>query len=674
MGTTIYANDSPLPSSVAAPIIESKAAWSDDWEYEPELDLDQATVATNADGNSQATIRRQYGEEAKWPWELGFSERLQRYMIDRWIRVSFVVDGETIVVFVGRITTEARRIDDTGPGSDPANGTGKPQGEQTWVVRGAQHLLQRVDVSTAFWWDDQASEVREIGHIPDMNALDEQRVIIGNRSADLHDDAYIFGGTDTWNHLQFCEYLLDRFMTTDAGPTWRMGGQTDVLEALTTHVKFRNSQSVGEMLTQLINASHGLDFCVFPFVEEAEEDQPGDAGFELFVYALTAENIAFGNATLPRNPNEVKITAPLPRDVIGLELAASGDQQYRAIRVYGRRIVVCTTLHAPTELEGKWTEALEDAYRDGAGEGYTAAEHDQARMADKFRTVYQQFGAPSVGLWDVWPNYDNGVFVNMAASQQAQIRNTLGWTPLQESFDYSVNPPEDDNPTGHKPVLLAPMVWLYAPGPFGAWAGKYVPAERMGINISVPRNDWGVILGSSPNHLVARDAWEGGEGGRPSETPGYFDETEMVATIAFRTDQRLELTWGLPGSEVQTVKDIEVPDAELWVLAPGTVVGVDYQGQLITSPDEPVELRNDTAKLEQEMVGAIARYARPRNRLAVTFNGLYPWYFLITQILTTIEAGGDETRVQAPLTSIEWTVPRGEAAIPRTIIRTGFAR
>ena len=116
--------------------------------------------------------------------------------------------------------------------------------------------------------------------------------------------------------------------------------------------------------------------------------------------------------------------------------------------------------------------------------------------------------------------------------------------------------------------------------------------------------------------------------------------------------------------------DVEVPDAELWYLAPRTVVGLDneeFSPTLRTSGAQHRILRDDTDRLAAVMAGAIARYATRRARASITVRGLLPWSGLIGQILTVIDEGGQQQQIQAPITSVRWSP--GED--PTTVIETG---
>jgi len=179
-------------------------------------------------------------------------------------------------------------------------------------------------------------------------------------------------------------------------------------------------------------------------------------------------------------------------------------------------------------------------------------------------------------------------------------------------------------------------------------------------------------LGGKKNHILADGHWAGANA---TNFVPLWDYDNMVATLAIRTDQRLALEFSLPDAMPSGgVMDIVVKDAEYWYLAPHTVVGVDNEGHLQTTGDDPIELRNDRDRLLFVMAGALSRYYASRSRAAITINGLVPWPLLVGQILTVVEDGGSAQQMAAPITSVEWSVPEGEHATPTTKISAGFAQ
>lgn len=535
-----------------------------------------------------------------------------------------------------------------------------------------------------------------------------------------------------WSRYNYAEYILNRFVNTaSAGvmtaPIWRLGGQADLLVGLTDTLTWSDRQTAADVLRELINPALGMDFVV-----RAHDDGFEIHVFALlpdevtFGGATLPRNPVQANMIGPSS-TEVKIQVvetskqrvsrirvlgsrvvaccslrALPRDeqvedVPQQEGGMTGEQ-----RIIGLPSLVPRWLDPGTEYDAdgeRTPNELEQAYRDGTGtDEDEAVDHDKARKASTYAAVYQAFGAPEA--WDgavgtdpversawVIPRIGNlgEVLDNQVPDQQTQIRATLGWTPLLEGFDYTQDPPADTNESGRAPSPLGPQVYVEVPRDPDAQepAGgepepdiKYMPIDKAkeGIGVRGLPGDWGVLIRCNPNHLIARNVWDTGDNPlltapAPTEHEPVYAYDRMVATIAFETDQRLKLIYDT-GEADGTTLDLEVDGAEMWWLAPNTVVGVDAAGQLIEAG--PRVLRSDAARLALVMAGAIARYRYDRSRAEVEIAGLVPWGGMLGAIFVLQEQSG----VTAPadhgvVTTVMWEV--GEKQI-RTIVKTGFAR
>ena len=182
-------------------------------------------------------------------------------------------------------------------------------------------------------------------------------------------------------------------------------------------------------------------------------------------------------------------------------------------------------------------------------------------------------------------------------------------------------------------------------------------------------DEWGVRIGASPNHRMAKGHWPDG---LDTDREPEFDYDRMVATIAFETDQHVELIadanrlLGVEWTPSDGELLIDDETAECWLAAPETVFGVDVTGKLLATPsDRGIILRNDIQQLWLWMAGAISRYLTPRAQAEVVFLGWGKWNLFLGTILTTLDEGGTVHQIQSPTTSVQWSV-EGEAA---TIVR-----
>jgi len=653
-----------LPFVVTAPAVYIKRLWSDTWSYRPDLELVRAIAAASGQDLGSCELRRRYGL-IKQPWELDVTVYEPIDLSGYWVKVSLVGDQGEQQQWVGRISNDTREISGT---TTTLSGSQVRSGEQTWVAYEPLHILQRIHISRSIW--KVGDNEKELGWVPDLNARDANNMIVGNRSASKSEGGgnttYVYGGTDLWTHYDYAEYILKRFVDENSigGPIWSLGGQADLLANITDTIRFSTTQTVADLLRQLIPIRLGLDYTI----------RATETGFEVHVFALSSQEWSFGGVTLARNPNAVNIVSSKAIDVPQCRVVRTADHVYDRIRVLGRRVVVCCSLRASDgSLVPKWSSALETAYKAGTGNPTDAGDdHDAARQAETYRPVYQSYGAPID-----W-NFNNGTAApiinssgqtaNGVADYQNQIRSTLSYLPLREGYDYSTDPPTDHNLSGHESDFWPPAVWLFDPDPEEG-EGRYVLAEEADIGVSVSRTDWGVFLSPSPNHLLALNHWASSIA---TDTDPKYDYATMVATIAVESDQRFGLEVAVAGGGTPSggVLEIEVPDAELWYLAPNTVVGTDVTGALKTSGVTGRVLRNDVTRLGLVMAGALARYNALRGRAEITIKGLLPWGELVGQVMAVVEDGGDTQMIDAPITAVEWVTGND----PTTIIRTGFAQ
>lgn len=693
--TIIGPSVAEFPSWEVNPQIDVKRKWSDDWIMVPELQLRQANVVSGGGQHSGCQLVYEYGR-LKHPWQTALSDYASWDLRGWWARVRFFGTRGWQVAWIGKISTEDRLLE----GADVTR-----SGRQTWQGWGPERILQKIHVSKSYWWTPGVSDLL---WVPSMNARDERGSLVGNRCDEAHDDQYYYGGTETWNHRQYCEYLLRHFVDEggEDGPAWTLGGAAEILEEFETVIEMSTTQTVADVLGRLIPREYGVDYVIYPTIDEDGVLR----GFEVFVYALTAIEHSFGDATLPVNPRTVRISASRAIENIRTRIVRTDDHRYEKIRVLGARPVVCLSLwgtHAtppagtvtPSRLVSKWTTAAEDEYKAGAGAGagILTEAHDRARQSEQLKSVYQSFGATDeAGLATRWDasaagaavtfdaegNYDPSPAPADEVEWQTFVRDTLSWLPLREGFDYTPAVPVDNNPAGFQPELMPPCVWVTDRAEDAGYPDQYIyqRADAVGIGVGAPLGDWGVQLSAPANHVMALSDWTGAQ---PTQTQPLWSWQYSVATIALHTDGRLALEIEIPEDDDGDgatpsggVLDIEVDDAEFWLLAPDTVVSTDSAGMLQQSPGTAQVLRDDRGRLVMVLAGGLARYFAARARAEVHVKGLKSWTQLVGQVLTVVEEAGDVEPIQAPITSVEWNVSGGgdEAdSDATTIIRTGFA-
>lgn len=690
-----------LPDTLSTFIVETSRNWPTvpptseaEWLLEPEIEVIRVSAATGGHDLATAELRRRYGRVKHVhvpPAALGSPRVIPEVdPIDRgnwWVRLSLEGTDGNVIVWTGRISSQARTIH----GGDVENQTGNPiinTGVQSWIAYGPMQILRKVGISESDWLAD-GSQVR-LGWIPSMNLRDDTGQVTGNQTAlpqsNFAGDAFLYGENDEWTRLDYVEYVLRRFVMQPNGPTWTIGGEIGVLQQDNDFVQFSEVETAESIIRKLADPRMGIDYKIVPTEE----------GFEIFFYTMTSTEISFAGQTMPKNPNAVRVENSGGVDMIGINVVLTGDQEYDTIRVIGKRIVVCCTLRGElkaavtggdAEFTPKWLAAAETTYKAGTGiSGDGGDQHDEARRAASLESVYRAFGAPpdwthnegtAAPFLDDNGNLENGV----VATHQLKIRRTLNWIPFREGFDYSqlVNGEyPNNNEADQEADFRKPFVLVVVPpdSENTATVGSHIlgkDAIPHAVKGSGAAKDWGMTLATNPAHLVALNHFSGAA---ITEVDPAYDYENMQATIAFESDHRLQLEYQVPvpGIPNGSVKIIHDSNAEFWYAAPNTIVGASDTGGaafLANSFENGVVLRNDASRLAMRMAGAISTYFYARGRAEIIVKGLRPWGNMLGSILTAVEGrGGDTEVIESPITSVEWSV----GPDPTTTIRAGFAR
>ena len=677
MDTIILAASGNTVTPFVPAIIETQDAWGDGWTVNTELELVSFNLKAGSGEVSTAEFRRRYGR-VKEPYEddMPTDPRSALDLAETWVRISFPAAGGStdttstatpIVQFVGVVDGQTAVLQ----GVTPA-----PSGIQTWVASGGMRFLQKLKISESLFINGSTDSPSLVQWLPAMNARDAHGMLVGNRSAaqitipgagTTSSTTFVYGGVGpsaaTWTHLDYLYYLVTAFIQRPDGPVWSVGGQTDILAGMTTTVEFGHAETALEMIRKLIPPKYGVDFTVLPT----------DTGYTIFVFALIgagAVGTSVNGVNIPINPNTVTIVRDQNINLFECHLVESFANRVDSIRMLGQRITVCGTLLAggtASQFVPKWSPTLEAEYLAEVGDV------DFNRERDKYRDVYRKFGAPvgwdmDAGTWAMSCDLTGVISEGDTASQyQTVIRETLHALPMREGFDYSTNPPTDQTLATSEPEFKAPLAWIYDPAPEDGSAARYVACHRAGIGVHISPHDWGLYLEANPNHLIALTT---ATASSMSSVQAHYDYNTLVATIAITADHRLQLGYDVPAElaagdgSVMTVVD---DGAELWAILPGTVYDVNSSGSLLTTPSIYIA-RNDTPRLALAMAGLVSRYVNERVKGRFVFKGFLDFSKMIGSILTVVQQGDVQTRVGAPITSIEWVVGKS----PMTSLGCGY--
>lgn len=648
MGTALWGGEQSDVEVVGVPVVHTRRTFADDWEPRMDLEVITCMVASAEAGGGQATLARRYGS-VKQPWESAFDDVVVEDLDGLLVRISIWRDCGMVPVFYGRIAGEGRAMAGDSPTST---------GRQEWVCYDGLRDLERICVSTSFW-DAGAGAVKELGWSPGFNLRDDLNTLAGNRTASKHGETYVFGGRSTWTRRNVVEYLLVRFAdrSSQDGAAWLLTGAVDELDQEGDAFSLRHEASCADIIRSCISPAAGMDFVV----------QGHDAGYDLFVFSLSTRPIGERESA-----KRQIVIDPSDRRVERCSCVRTSERRYDKIRVIGQRAVVCCSLKGARVPSGggslvrQWSLDLEAEYRAGTGNSLDAAEeHDAARKDDRFRCVFSRLAAP-----EDWDRASAGVNLAFSADgvrdpaggdYQTTAISTLRWTPLLEHYDYSGGSEAAYDSDAVQSDLLPPAVWLY-----DERDGRWVLADEAGVAVSVLQHALGVQLSASPNHLLAYNWWGGAA--VTLEEPRY-DYRMTIATLAFECDWRqvleVETNDGLNDGSVLV---IEVPNAEYWWVAPGTITAL-VDGYLISEVPNGLTLRNDISRLRFTMDGALARYHQTRRRVEAVYRGLLPMSALVGSVVEPTGQGSATADLAAVVTAVEYMC----GTETRTVLRAGYA-
>ena len=176
----------------------------------------------------------------------------------------------------------------------------------------------------------------------------------------------------------------------------------------------------------------------------------------------------------------------------------------------------------------------------------------------------------------------------------------------------------------------------------------------------------GVRIGAPIPHYLA----SGTDIDGPTELTPELTDQGMRITLAWESDYRQTLKQLLPGANRLDGRKVIYVDANLWMLAPNTILDIDSSGNFVTSPDEWVALLDEKAKLDYIMAGAIGRFTLARQRLTSKQQGFVDRSQWLGDIIRVINDGTDADQIRGPLTSINWNFNPHH----HTTLKTGFGK
>ena len=627
----------------AAPItLQTKTLWSDSWVTNAALEPINASLDSINGGYFR--FRHRYGQfrsvgghptGGAIPLDLGH----------KWFRA---LDGSSNIIFQGRIQNETRDIFSNPSGSSPG-------GIQTFTATDGFDLLRRKEFHQSVVEKSSGTAL-----------IDSNLAFAHNRSATEYSlgsghDSYVFdsSSSNNWNGYQILRYILAVHLNTGLvdDPLWTINsGAQSILEPLEQEFMLDEVESCHSVLSKILSRDIGIGFQIRPTL----------AGYELFVHGLLTTAVTFGGETVAANSNSVNVNANSTVDARKIVIEENYSNVYSEIRVIGKPMKVCASFQRNSsnnrDAIPAWEAADKTSY--DTSSGTTNTEKDNHRRLEKFRPVYQHWIADTDNI-DTWPvktvpkiNNDGSISTT-ERSESDQYFSPLSYLPIFEGVDYTSTDPEFDWESadqGH----MQPMAFVQD------LDDNYLKAEFANCHVSVLPYQLGVEVAGPINHWIAE-----GQFTADTDTEPEYNLDNIAFTVAWEADERIKFVYQTGANPARSlgVKIIEV-DAEVWWLAPDTIVDVDKDGALVESDSDGIIIRRDSDLILRTMAGAVARYGQPRARARIHIENFINWTQYLGYILNVINDGTTASSISGPLTAIDWQFEPNY----KTTLRTGYAR
>ena len=708
---------------VPRPFLYTKRQWADTWTFREDFIVESATFCAGGQDLDTLIFRRKYGLHIPpWGTEAEFFEPLES-MEGTWIRLGLEKpnsNGETSEDFIDTVWVGQIVCVKPEPQGSSASGV---YGEQIFTCYGPAFLLRKIHVTQSFWdigeesgeeSEDTGEESEDDGEesklawcqwLPTPNDFNGEG--IGNRSENQSaisedegtEETYLFGKSGRWTCGQFARYLIYR-IAPNSGLQWSITGSAletlDEMDLRAEWCHFGDVVTLWDMLHTIIRTDCGIDFFVRfnESVDKSENESGSPAEFEIVVFSLVADDVIVGDASFPRNPDRLQVISGGGQDFLKVDLINSDEYHYSKIRLYGDRIISCMTLWGENSdipwddvdvdtcventLFSLWSDILESEYRYAVGDEKDEDDpdnNDTERMDSYYSKVFRRFGAnKDIDLLKsnvLFEGIYTGVVNPVEAPKKGQPkayqlcdRKTEDFVPFALG-EKTVSWYQFNNDKKEKKKTAKPLVWIKAYEDEEEATDDenflYRPVNELGFSVA-PLDDWiGVSVEGKPPHILAGDKeWDGSE----TAVDPQYDWRTMVATVAFKTDQRvyIERSTGDSGGTLEEV----YPNVQCWVVPPGTAYAYKNKGFIV--PKYFVVTRTDHKELEPLLAAKIARY-KGRGKAVVEMFAARNMTQYLGMVLTLVIEDDLMHKVNAPVTEIRLTFSGGAS---RTVISAGY--
>lgn len=626
--------------------VYTKQLWADAWSLRPYLRAPEFTFACGPDMSS-ATLEYKYGNIMRHDAH-DYAVFPPLDLSDRYVKIE--VDGGP--TWYGVVIGSGN---DRG-GEHVVGADEVVRGTQTFACRGLEFLLHRVTLDTSIVSNTNAANFentidRAIGFnlgpgiASSVDKLANKHPAGGARGVPIF--AETLNNANEWSAADVLEYLLAYHTPTDINGLDSLGwfaSRARYLPILENHTPAMqvHGKTVFQVLNELIDRRRLMGWCV--------RVDPNNEHPEIFVFTFNPNMIALEQGVVPANFNPVNWDFDQDNQVQKFVLATDDATRFDRVIARGEPAGGCFTISVQNSLlEPDWSTAQQTAYRAGAtGDAAYAGldswqRHDanqQARTKDSLKKVYRYFRVP--------PDFDGYVGFNAVWPQTFPVRNFLlsrkcWWPglrfqdrlPLRTEHDYqAVNAVTNAMKTSSKWEYQRPFAFFQESGR-AYFLDRMSRGEEVGTHIESSGRFWsaslrmqddalGVIIdcGGNPQHVIAKNTFTPIDADDETDYEAAIDYSYIYCTVFAEADGFVEERWPLNLLNVDYVKEliINVPNARLDYLVPGTVIDIDDEGAAVTTVGGFV--RDDTDYLKTVARTAFEWYSSPRKSIRVTIRDL----------------------------------------------------
>ncbi len=500
----------------------------------------------------------------------------------------------------------------------------------------------------------------EIKWLPTFNRKVRTGGVAGNMSADkITIDSmvtYIFDESASslvWSLFDVLAYLL-RYQ--GLYPPIKFDITDELIEALQGMVGVFDfsHHTLRQAISQIVQPARGMGWRIkiIPASTAGAVDL-----VRLHIYSLLPEAMTVGDVSLPAHADADRRTLKWWGDgeLEKVTVTRDAGASYAHIVVRGGPIRTCCSFsYLDGTLEAGWTAADETAYKDAAStfdddyatddEDVKIDKNDSWRGSDRMGRVYTAFEVPKDWDWlaenygdstrkvnPLWYTEPGGFNYNNQGAAWMGQKVFGSFLPFRQGYDYDGAAPVNHNDAATKPELRKMFALVKRDG-------RWWYVDRMqpfSAHVAPLVDEMGARVRFRPNHLLGVNHF-GDTGEEPSATDAIMgpngeywyelgaDWEDLIVTAMVETNQRLQVEWGTEWSAESRSLVIEMPHAEIWHVAAGTIYGLNNVDPVDDGPFRRVALteagrllRDDTALVKGVLAAAVAWYGRVRYKVAI---------------------------------------------------------